>query len=103
MKKINLLILILFPILGFSQNNFLYEYQKADSLLQKNEIEPAFVKFKELEKSLSKKDTLYDYALWYKVMSATYLEEINRFQENFDKSLKFGLEALEGIKKGINI
>lgn len=103
MKKINLLILMLIPIFGFSQNNFLAEYQKADSLLQKNEIEAAFVKFKELERSLPKKDTLYEYALWYKVMSATYLEKINSFQENFDESLKYGLEALEGIKKGIDV
>lgn len=103
MKKITLLILILFPIIGFSQNDFLAEYQKADSLLQKNEIEVAFVKFKELEESIPKKDTLYEYALWYKIMSATYLEKINSSQENFDKSLKFGLEALKGIKKGINI
>jgi hypothetical protein len=33
-------------------------------------------------------------------MTATHLEEVNRLQEKFDKSLDFGLEALEGIENG---
>lgn len=103
MKKINLLILLLIPIIGFSQNEYLKEYQKADSLLQINEIDTAFLKFKELENNLPKNDTLYEYALWYKVATSTYLEEVNRLQEKFDKSLELGLEALDGIEKGIEI
>jgi tetratricopeptide (TPR) repeat protein len=103
MKKINILILLLIPIIGFSQNDYLTEYQKAESLLQTNEIDTAFVKFKELEKSLPKNDSLYENALWYKVATATHLEEIYRFQEKFEQSLTFAREALDGIEKGIEI
>jgi hypothetical protein len=100
MKSINLLIFFLFPLLVFSQGNLLDEYDKADILLQSNQIDSAYVKFANLEKSLSINDTLYEYVLWYKVMTATHLEEVNRLQEKFDKSLDFGLEALEGIENG---
>lgn len=103
MKKINILILLLIPIIGFGQNDYLTEYQKAEILLQTNEIDTAFVKFKELEKSLPKNDTLYEYALWYKVATATHLQEINRYQEKFEKSLDYAKEALDGIEKGIEI
>lgn len=103
MKKINFLILLLIPIIGFSQNDFLDEYKKAENLLQTNQIDSAYVKFKELEKSLKKYDTLYEYSLWYKVATATHLQEINRYQEKFEKSLEFAMEALDGIEKGIEI
>ena len=43
MKKINILILLLISIVGFSQNDFLSEYQKAESLvaIRKQNISPA--------------------------------------------------------------
>ena len=103
MKKINILILLLIPLFGFSQNDYLAKYQKAENLLQTNEIDTAFVKFKELEKSLPKNDTLYEYALWYKVSTATHLQETYRYQEKFEKSLEYAKEALDGIEKGIEI
>jgi len=103
MKKISFLILILTPIIGFSQIDFLNKYNEAENLLQTNQIDTAFVKFYELEKSLPINDTLYEYVLWYKVTTATYLEEINRSQEKFKKSLEFGIKALNGIEKGKNI
>ena len=103
MRKVNILILLLIPIIGFGQNDYLSEYQKAENLLQTNEIDSAFVKFNELEKSLPKNDTLYEYALWYKVATATHLQEIYRYQENFTESLEYAKEALNGIEKGIEI
>ncbi|HLW32366.1 MAG: hypothetical protein WBA61_04850 [Aequorivita sp.] len=103
MKKINLLILILIPLLGLSQDDLLSEYEKADILLQLNQVDSAYVKFAELEKTLSKEDTLYPYVLWHKVMVATYLEEASRRQENFEKSLSLGLEALGDIEKGTGL
>ncbi len=103
MKKINILILFLIPIIGFGQNVYLTKYQKAESLLQTNEIDTAFVKFKELEKSLPKNDSLYKYALWYKVATATHLQEVYRYQEKFEESLEYAKEAFEGIEKGIEI
>lgn len=103
MRKITYLILLLIPITGFSQNNFLDEYKKAENLLQSNQIDSAYVKFNELEKRLQKSDTLYEYSLWYKVATATHLQEINRYQEKFQQSLEFAEEALDGIEKGIEI
>lgn len=103
MKKINLLILLVAPIILFSQNDFFEKYEKAQNLLQDNKIDTAFLKFQELEKSIPQEDTLYNYALWYKVATATHLEEINRSQEKFDKSLEYGMIALDGIEDGILI
>ncbi|EDM43995.1 hypothetical protein SCB49_10407 [unidentified eubacterium SCB49] len=103
MKRINILFLLLIPIVGFGQKEYLSEYQKAESLLNSNKIDSAFVKFNELEKSLPKNDTLYQYALWYKVATATHLQETYRYQEDFTQSLKYAKEALNGIEKGIEI
>ena len=102
MKKVHIFAL-LFPLLGLSQNNFLSEYQKANILLKTNNIDSAYVKFKELEKKLPTTDTLYNYTLWYNVMTTSELEKRNRMEEKFDKSLKYGLEALDGIEKGIKL
>lgn len=99
MKKFTFLLLIIFPFIGISQNNNLIIYQDAKSLLESNEIDKAYLKFKELESTLTKSDTLYDYALWFKVLSGTYLEKVNRMQEKFDKSLEFAVETLSDIEK----
>ncbi|MFV0467437.1 MAG: hypothetical protein ACK5MK_00755, partial [Dysgonomonas sp.] len=48
-------------------------------------------------------DTLYSYILWYQTEITTYLESINRMSENFESSRKYGLEALELIRKGKDI
>ncbi len=103
MKRIALLFIVLIPLLGYGQDEFLSKYQEAENLIQSNELDAAFSQFKELENSLPQEDTLYNYALWYKVMLASYLEETNRFQEKFDKSLALGLEALDGIEKGKDV
>lgn len=103
MNKLNIWILILIPIIGFGQGDLLSEYEKAEILLQTNQIDSAYLKFNDLEKSLTKNDTLYEYALWYKVMTASHLEEVNRLNENFEQSLEFGLNALDGIEKGKEI
>ncbi|MCD2260641.1 hypothetical protein [Psychroserpens luteolus] len=100
MKKTHLLITLLISIASFGQNTPLEKYAAAEKLLETNQIDSAFIKFSELEKSIPENDTLYEYALWYKVMTATHLEELNRYSEKFDKSLEYGLAALEGIEKG---
>lgn len=99
------LILLLFFISGntFAQNNFLEEYYEAEKLIHTQEIDLAFSKFKDIEQRISKNDTLYEYALWFTIGTAMYLEEVNRLDEKFEKSLEFGLEALDGIEKGDGI
>lgn len=103
MKKKQILIFILFPLFGFAQTGFLSEYQKANVLLQTNNLDSAYVKFKMLENTLQKTDTLYNYALWYYITSTSELEYKNRMEEKFDISLNYGIEALEAIEKGINV
>jgi len=103
MQKITLLFLLIIPLTGLAQGDLLSEYDKAEILLQSNQIDSAYVKFNELEKSIPKEDTLYEYALWYNVMTATQLEAANRFEEKFEISLGLGQEALDAIRKGKEI
>lgn len=53
-----------------------------------------------MEERVPKNDTLYEYTVWYRTMTASHLEEVARYQEDFKTSLKYGLDALDGIKKG---
>ncbi|MFK7747967.1 MAG: hypothetical protein AB8B65_06240 [Kordia sp.] len=103
MKKATFLILVLIPILGFSQKNFIDEYKIAEKLLQSAQIDSAYVKFNALEKSVPKNDTIYQYALWYKVATATHLQEVNRYKQKYQQSLEFAEQALDGIEKGIEM
>lgn len=103
MKKIKILIVLLLPFYGFCQGELLSEYSKAEILLQTNHIDSAYIKFKDLEASLTKSDTLYEYVLWYRTLTASHLEGVSRFNEDFEKSLAFGLDALDGIEKGKEI
>jgi len=103
MRKIKIFFLLLLPLYGFSQGEFLSDFSKAELLLQLNKVDSAYVKFKNIEKTLTTRDTLYEYVLWYRTLTASHLEEVNRFNENFEESLRFGLDALDGIEKGKEI
>lgn len=100
MRKIILIISSFFSFIGFSQNSSIIEFQKATQLLKNEKIDSAYIKFKELENTIVKTDTLYNYSLWYYTMTTSQLEADNRLTEKFDLSLKYGIEALEAIKKG---
>lgn len=99
MKKLIFLISILIPLFGFSQNDLKTEYDNALTLLENNKVDSAYFAFKSLEQKISKSDTLYDYVLWSYTMITTHLEEFNRLQEKFDKSLEYGLETFNIIQK----
>jgi hypothetical protein len=100
MRKLFLL-LTLIPIISYGQENFLKEYNYADSLVQSNQIDSGYLKLKELETKIPDSDTLYDYTLWYLTEIVTHLESLSRSSEDFQSSLDYGLEGLELIKKGI--
>lgn len=99
MRKLFLL-LTLIPLLSFGQEDFVKEYEKAGSLIDNQQIDSGYVILKKLETKIPESDTIYDYNLWLLVEVVTYLEATNRLNEDFQSSLKYGLEALELIKKG---
>jgi hypothetical protein len=84
----------------FGQTEILKKYQNADSLLQAHYYSEAYNILKEIEPKCDKKDTLYNYILWYYIGATSELEKQNRTSEKFDKSLQYGLEALSLIENG---
>jgi len=102
MKKI-LLLLLCIPTLIYSQIDFAREYALTDSLIRNNKLEEAYPKLKQLEQQIPQTDTLYNYVLWYHIQVVSYLENESRMAEDFELSRKYGLEALELIKKGTTI
>ena len=98
-----LFLLFCMPVLAHSQTDYMKEYIIADSLIQNNKMEEAYPILKQLEQQVPQTDTLYSYILWYQTEITTYLESINRMSENFESSRKYGLEALELIRKGKDI
>lgn len=81
------------------QTEILKKYQTADSFIQNNDFRSAYTIFKDIEPNCDKKDTLYNYILWYYTNSATQIEKAYRENQQFDSSLYYGLEALKLIEK----
>lgn len=100
MKKTLTFILLTVATFAFGQTEISTKYHTADSLLQADNYLEAYKILKEIEPKCDKKDTLYDYILWYYVGATSELESQNRMTEQFETSLKYGLEALELIEKG---
>lgn len=100
MKQTLTIILLTISTFAFSQTNILTKYHKADSLLQADNYLEAYTILKEIEPQCDKKDTIYNYILWYYVGATSELENQNRTAEKFDRSLQYGLEALKLIEKG---
>lgn len=98
MKK--LLLLFCIPIFAYGQTNYLQKYIFADSLIQNNKIEEAYLELKQLEQQLSQSDSLYLNVLWYQVQITTVLEQDFRMAQDFEKSLQYGIESRELIRKG---
>jgi len=99
MKKYLTILLLSISTVAFGQTEILKNYQTADSLLKANNYLEAYTILKEIEQKCDKKDTLYDYILWYYIGATLKLESQNRMEEQFETSLKYGLEALEVIQK----
>ena len=99
MKKLLTVILTVISGVIFGQEDNLEKYSIADSLYMSGNIDSALIKFSELEDTLDKQDTLYVYSLWYYGNCLAIKEEINRNIENWNESLKYGLEFLKVIDK----
>lgn len=102
MKKLLTILLLIISTTTFGQSEILKMFQKADSLLQADNILGAYNIFKNIEPQCDKKDSLYSYILWYYVGATSELERQNRSNEKFDQSVQYGLEALRLIEKGKN-
>jgi hypothetical protein len=100
MKQTLTILLLTVSTFAFSQTNILTKYHKADSLLQADNYLEAYTILKEIEPQCDKKDTIYNYILWYYIGATSELENQNRTAEKFDRSLQYGLEALKLIEKG---
>ncbi len=103
MKKILFFLLLCTPLFTYSQTAFIQEYVLADSLIRSNKIEEAYPMLKKLEQQVPSTDTLYNYVLWYQIQIGTHLENKYRMAQDFESSRKYGLEALELIRKGTKI
>lgn len=100
MKKLYLLLMFSLPSICYGQFNFQQKYIEAENAIKENKIEEAYLKLKELEQELPQTDSLYVYVLWNQVQVVTHLEQAARLNQDFEKSLRYGLEALEFIKMG---
>lgn len=100
MKKLITFILLTVSVISYAQTTIGQQYQKADSLLQRDKYLEAYKILKEIEPKCDKKDTLYSYILWYYTSSVSMLELEHRSKEDWTNSLNYGLEALKAIEKG---
>jgi len=100
MKKLLLLVSLFLTTFLYGQNDILSKLNTADSLLKSGNALEAYNILKEIEPKCDTKDTLYDYILLYFEGAIEELEYQHRMKEDFETSLKYGLEALELIKKG---
>jgi hypothetical protein len=99
MNRLIIILLLTFSKLSYGQTDILSKYQTADSLMQKNDFKKAYSIFKEIESKSDKKDTIYNYILWFYTTSATQIEKSYRNNQQFDSSLFYGLETLKLIEK----
>jgi len=98
MIKVSLLLLLLTTTtVVFGQVTSIAKYSTADRLLKLNDINGAYNLFKELKAEIDPNDTLYEYVVWYHVVTATELEKESRLREDFTNSLKFGLEVFKAV------
>ena len=102
MRKLFFLLLFS-PMLIYGQVNGLDEFYKADSLIQTGEVEKGYQILKLLETQVKESNKLYNDILGYQIEVVTFLERESRMNEDFETSLKYGLEALNLIEKGKKI
>lgn len=102
MKRTSIIVLLFITNYAFGQSDILTKYWTADSLLQTENYLQAYNILKEIEPKCDKNDSLYNYVLWYYLGITSELERQNRTNEQFENSLKLGLEALNLIEKGKN-
>ena len=99
MKNFLTALLLLTSTISFAQSNLLRSYHTADSLIKAENFRSAYNILKRIEPNCGE-DTICDYVLWAYTNATSQLEKQFRDHEQFDSSLKYGLEALQLIEKG---
>lgn len=99
MNKLITLLFLTISSLSFGQTELLRKCRLADSLLQAKEFKATYNICKEIEQECNKQDTIYSYMLWDYTNAATQIEKAFRDNQQFDSSLRYGLEALQLIEK----
>ncbi len=102
MKTIIIIFLIIVSTIAYSKTDVETKFLQADSLMQIENFLDAYNILKEIEPICNKADSLYIYILWYYVAATTEVERQCRMNEQFESSLKYGLEALKLIEFGKN-
>jgi len=100
MKTLLIILMLVMSTTAHSQSEVLKAYRAADSLLIIGLFSESYERFKVLETTCDKEDTLYPHILWYTVIAVSELERQLRMKEKFNESLQYGLEALALIEKG---
>lgn len=100
MKKSLTLVLVMIVALVFGQKEISSRYSEAYNLLQEEKLIEAYSILKEIEPVCNRKNSLYNHILWNYATVTAELERQCRMNEEFEASLKYGLEALELIRKG---
>lgn len=98
-KIIFLFVSLTITTLTFGQTTIKEKYFQAETLLKANDTKGSYKLFKELKPQITSKDTLYNYVVWYNVTTTTELESEYRQKEDYNTSLKYGLEALQTIQE----
>lgn len=98
-KGLCILVLLFLAIHSFGQNTVKDKYLKADAFLKSNNALEAYKIYKEIKPTIGASDTLYNYVVWYYVNTASQLEKEALMKEDYNSSLKYGLEALKLIQE----
>lgn len=85
--------------IAFTQTTVKEEYVKALETWDAKKTDEAYKLFKDLLAKLKTTDTLYEATAYYRMATATKMENIARMKEDFSNSLNYGLETLELIQK----
>jgi hypothetical protein len=98
-KGLCILVLLFLAMHSFGQNTVKDKYLKADAFLKSNNALEAYKIYREIKPAIGASDTLYNYVVWYYVNTASQLEKEALMKEDYNSSLKYGLEALKLIQE----
>lgn len=102
MKKLFKCIFLLLSINCLSQETPVSGFNRAEKLVLEEKFAEAYPILIKLETTVPVTDTLYRGIIWYAAASATTLEAQYRLKEDFNNSLKYGIEALSYVNKGLD-